>query len=261
MRGRLAGQVAIGAINKCAALPGGLNRKSCRDLGRGAGEDTLAGERNIPRYLKHRDRLVTTSDFRDITLRTPGVDMGRVEVLPLFHLVSKTNPSDQTSPGIVTVLVIPQFDPDQPDAPKPDRLFLKAVCRWLDTRRLLTTEVFVRGPEYLSIWVSVGLVAQPGQVRELVHRNVQQAIRDYLSPLIGGPPVTDAPSSDVECIDPAVPAPNELCPKPRGVGWPLNMQVRRLDLEAVATRVSDVRYVDSIQLRSQTGGWNSVDRC
>ena len=35
--------------------------------------------------VHHRDRLVTRQDFPEIAWRTPGVDLGRVEVLPLFH--------------------------------------------------------------------------------------------------------------------------------------------------------------------------------
>ena len=248
-----AGQVAIDGINKSPALPGGFKvTNPLPTWGASAGEDTAAGERNIPRYLRHRDRLVTTADFRDITWRTPNVDMGRVEVLPLFHPERfKSNPNERTWPGIVTLLLIPKFDQAQPDAPQPDRLFLGAVCKWVDPRRLLTTELFVRGPEYVPIWVSVGLVTAPGQVREKVHRAVQDALREYLSPLVGGPAVLEAGTLDEVCIDPAVPAPNDPCPKPRGTGWPLNMEVRRLDLEAAATRVSGVRYIDSIQMAAK----------
>ena len=80
------GQVAIDAIAKSPALPGGFTVGNPVATWDGApGETTAEGERNIPRYLQHRDRLVTANDFRDITLRTPGVDMGRVEVLSLFN--------------------------------------------------------------------------------------------------------------------------------------------------------------------------------
>src|SRR5439155_27039447 len=134
------------------------------------------GERNIPRYLRHRDRLVTAQDFKDITLRTPGVDVGRVEVLPLFDPVAfDANGREDPAPGMVTVLVIPRSDPAQPDAPTPDRQFLDAVCAWLDPRRLLTTELHVRGPRYVRIYVSVGIVPLPGQLRETVQRAVQAA--------------------------------------------------------------------------------------
>ena len=58
------------------------------------------------------------------------------------------------APGAVTVLVIPRVDALHPQAPEPDRLFLTTVCRYLDPRRLVTTEVFLRGPSYVDLWVS-----------------------------------------------------------------------------------------------------------
>ena len=48
---------------------------------------------------------------------------------------------------MVTVMVVPRSDPVHPAAPRPDRQFLGAVCDWLSPRRLVTTELHVRGPE------------------------------------------------------------------------------------------------------------------
>ncbi len=249
--GGIAGNVAIGAINKSPALPGGFKVGNPVALWNGSeGQDVASGERSIPRYLKHRDRLVTASDFHDITLNTPGVDIGRVEVLSLFNPLScDPNNPNQSWPGAVTVMVVPKFDSRQPDAPLPDRLFLDAVCNWLDPRRLVTTEVYVRGPVYVPIWVTVGIVTMPGQLRELVQKNVQDAIRTYLSPLVGGPPVATASALlDMDLPDvTATPVPQDPCNLP-GTGWPLWNNVRVQDLEAVATRVPGVRYVDSIHL-------------
>ena len=86
--GGVAGNVAVGAINASPdpRLQGGFKVENpVPTWGGDEGETTEEGERNIPRYLRHRDRLVTAQDFEDVALRTPGVDMGRVEVLPLFH--------------------------------------------------------------------------------------------------------------------------------------------------------------------------------
>jgi hypothetical protein len=245
--GGLDGQVEIGTINKGPKLPGGFKASNpVQTWGAAPAETAADGEHNIPLYLKHRDRLVTTTDFRDITLSTPGLDIGRVEVLPLFNpdMFDPEAPLS-TWPGAITVMVVPRTDPAQPDAPLPDRLFLDSIASWLDPRRLITTEVFVRGPIYVRIWVSVGIVTLPGQFREVVQRNVMNAIRDYLSPLIGGPPAYNQITLEAEC------APFEessTIPSVQGTGWPLNMDVRRQDLEAVATRVAGVRYVDSIRL-------------
>jgi len=91
----------------------------------------------------------------------------------------------------------------------------------------------------------VGIVTLPGQFRETVQRNVMNAIRDYLSPLTGGPPAYNQITLDAECPPPDT---NGMAAPMQGTGWPLNMDVRRQDLEAVATRVAGVRYVDSIKL-------------
>ncbi len=239
------GAVAIGAINKSAALPGGF--KVVNPLptwGAQDGESVADGELRIASYLRHRDTLVTADDFRAITRSTPGVNVGRVEVLPLFNpeRFDVNNPAQKWA-GTITVLVIPTSDPVQPDAPEPDRLFLDAVANWLDPRRLITTEVYVRGPIYKPLWVSVGIVTMAGQVREIVQRNVQAALRNYLSPLVGGPPVAleGQPQGIVPTMDATT---NGLY----STGWPLSTDVRRQDLEAVATRVPGVRYVDSIKL-------------
>jgi hypothetical protein len=218
--GGVQGLVPIGAVNKSPALPGWCKVENPTPTwGADAGESVAEGERNIPRHLRHRDRLVTAEDFEDITRRTPGVDVGRVEVLPLFDPARVGT----ASPGMVTVMVVPRSDPVQPEAPVPDRQFLAAVCEWLDPRRLVTTELHVRGPDYLRVYVSVGIVPAPGQLPELVERAVKASVTAYLSPLFGGP---------------------------AGDGWPLDTEVRVQDLEAVATRVAGVRYVESVRLAS-----------
>lgn len=245
--GGLDGQVEIGAINKSPKLPGGFKvANPVRTWGAASAETVADGESSIPHYLKHRDRLVTANDFSEITLRTPGLDIGRVEVLPLFNpnMFDPEAPL-RTWPGAITVLVIPRTDPAQPEAPLPDRLFLATVSNWLDPRRLITTELFVCGPTYVRIWVSVGIVTLPGQFRETVQRSVMNAIRDYLSPLTGGPPSYNQITLEAECPPPDT---SGATTPTSGTGWPLNMDVRRQDLEAIASRVAGVRYVDSIKL-------------
>ena len=106
--GGLAGLVPIGAINRSVALPGGFTLSNpVPTWGAGNGEDATDGEAAVTSWLRHRDRLVTAEDFTDLTRRTPGVDLGRVEVLPLFH---PELGSDAQVPGMVTILVIPRSD-------------------------------------------------------------------------------------------------------------------------------------------------------
>lgn len=224
------GMVGIGAINKGPLLPAGLQVMNPIPTWGGDDPETVSqAEQQIPRYLQHRDRLVSKEDFEVITWRTPGVDLGRVEVLPLFH---PTLP-DVLSEGVVTVMVIPLYDPVQPENPIPDRLFLEAVCAYLDLRRLVTTEVHVRGPEYVDVWVSAGIDVIPGANVAPVREAVKQALRQFLSPLIGG-------------FDQR--------------GWPLGKVVERLELWAVATRVEGVAKVNEVLLAGNPDVATDPDR-
>jgi predicted phage baseplate assembly protein len=223
--GGAAGNVAVGAINASPdpRLQGGFKVENpVPTWGGDEGETTDEGQRNIPRYLRHRDRLVTAQDFRDVTQRTPGVDMGRVEVLPLFH------PSrSESSPGVVTLLAVPKYDALRPRWPTPDRLFLQTVCNHLDPRRLITTEIYVRGPAYLDVYLTVGIRVREGHFRDVVIQDVRTRLEEYLSALPPGGP-------DAE-------------------GWPLSRRLMKKDLEATITRVAGVEYVQSMQMGAGSG--------
>ena len=223
--GGAAGNVAVGAINASPdlRLQGGFKVENpVPTWGGDEGETTAEGERNIPRYLRHRDRLVTVQDFKDVAWRTPGVDMGRVEVLPLFHPARS-----ESSPGVVTLLAVPKYDAVRPRWPIPDRLFLQTVCDHLDSRRLITTEVYVRGPVYLDVYLSVGLRVREGHFRDVVIQDVRARLEEYLSALPPG--------------------------GPDGEGWPLSRRLMKKDLEAIVTRVAGVEYVQSMQMGVGSG--------
>lgn len=219
------GVVGIGAIQKGPALPSGVKVKNpIRTWGGAPKEPVQEAERRIAGYLKRRNRLVTTEDFDAIVRRTPGVQIGRVEVLPLVHPDAEA--TDVRAEGVVTVVVIPESDPNRPDAPTPGRLFLDTVCSYLDRRRLITTEVHVRGPTYRTVCVSIGVDVVPGADAPPVHDAVRSAIRTFLSPLDGG--FTED-------------------------GWPLGRSVEKRELLTVAARVSGVASVEEILLTDSSG--------
>ncbi len=222
--GGRSGVVGIGRINKCPRLPAGVKVTNPLPTWGGDEAETVEeAERNISRYLQHRDRIVSQTDFEEITRRTPGVDLGRVQVLPLFHPSPEL--ADVQSNGTVTVMVIPRYDLTQPDAPVPDGLFLDAVCQHLNPRRLITTEVHVRGPKYVPIWVSIGLDVVAGRDVAVVRKDVKEAVRKFLSPLTGGR---------------------------EEKGWPLEKAVEALEIWAVATRVEGVSKVNGVLLAKGT---------
>ncbi|MCK6546763.1 putative baseplate assembly protein [Myxococcota bacterium] len=222
--GGIAGNVGIEAISSGARLPSGVRVSNpIPTWGGTEPESQREAERRIPATLRHRDRLVTTSDFLELVRATPGISVGRVEILPLFH----PDLPELRSEGVVTIVAIPTTDRAQPEAPRPDRPFLDAICRHLEPRRLVTTELHVLGPVYVPIWVSVGVSLVPGRDTTEVTTAVSAAIRRFLSPLEGG------------FADPAT---------GRGAGWPLGRGVDRAELAAVAARVDGVAKVTGIVL-------------
>lgn len=157
---------------------------------------------------------------------TPGASVGRAECLPRFY--PRTRMTEAA--GVVSVVVWPQEDPAHPNAPVPDRNLLRAVCAWLDLRRLITTELYVIPPTYRKVAVSVSLKVKPGYGAEAVRRWVELVIRQYLAPL---PPYG-----------------------PAGGGWPLGRRVHGPELEAVALQVEGVEFLEGLNVAGwdETGG-------
>jgi len=234
-----AGNVGAGAINTSPSLPAGLKVNNPIRSWNGTEAETVAeGEKQITQYLQHRDRLVSATDFETITWRTPGVDIGRVEVIPAFNpALSPNEPGG--APGAVTLMLLPRFDPIQPAAPKPDRLFLDTVCRYLDPRRLVTTELFLRGPDYKDIWITVGINVLAGAAVPTVREAVKQELLRFLAPLNparSGP--LDDPASVLNSSQGAV----------HQNGWPLRKAVDDRELLAVASRVGGVLLVNGLKI-------------
>jgi hypothetical protein len=230
----IAGNVGPGAISTGAALPTGVKVTNPIPTWGGAQPETVAeGEKQIARYLQHRDRLVTAEDFETIALRTPGVEIGRVEVIPEYNpQLATSEPGD--TPGAVTLMIVPGYDPAQPAAPRPNALFLDAICRYLNPRRLLTTEVFLRGPSYQDVWVSVGMKAMAGFSPAEVRENVKAAIQEFLAPLRpGGATLPEEPATFLTAA--------QIVGMRKG--WPLRKPILRMELAAVAGRVPGVELV------------------
>ncbi len=237
-----AGNVGAGAIKSGPALPAGVKVTNPIATWGGADAETVReGEKQITRWLQHRDRLVTLGDFEAITLRAPGVSVARVDVLPAFHPdLSRDEPGD--APGTVTLMVLPRYDPRNVDNPSADQAFLQAIAAYLEPRRLVTTEVLLRGPTYKPIYVSIGikLVAAGAGVAEVI-KAVEQAIRKFLSPL---PDPDAALDEQTALLQPG------FTQKRRG--WPLRQAVYGPEIAAAASRVDGVAAVTEVRL--STGG-------
>jgi hypothetical protein len=208
--GGVVGNVAPAAISKAPEHPNVTVANPFPARGGADAEPLPDALARIPAEFRSHDRAVTASDFRELAERAGAA---RAEVLPLFHPLT---PREEAA-GVVSVVVWPAEDREHPSAPRPDRTQLDAVCRFLDTRRLVTTELHVIPPTYRRVAVSVGIEVQDGFGIESVRRWVELVLRQFLAPL---PPYG-----------------------PAGRGWPLGRRVFAPELEAAALQVEGVEFL------------------
>ena len=237
------GNLGPGALKEGPLTPGGFKATNPIATWGGAdAEGVRQGERQIQRMLQHRDRLVTEADFRAIAQRAPGVSIGRLDVLPAWH-PDLAPAAPGSVPGVVTVMAAPSFDALHPAAPRADGPFLDALCAWLEPRRLVTTELVLRGPIYKGLWLSVGIEVSAGHTLAEVADAVKQRLRAYLSPL--PPPGSDMSTTEAPLygapVDPAL------------RGWPLGRPVHARALQAEAARVPGVVEVAPVLLAEGSG--------
>jgi len=221
------GNVAAKAVNKLEAPGLGALKISNPLRARGGGDAESIAEalERLPAELRRRDRAVTRGDFQELALATPGAEVGRAECLPRFDPKSGST----NAAGVVSVVIWPRDDPKHPNAPQPDRTALRAVCAWLDRRRLVTTELYVIPPSYVKVAVSIAVHVKPGYGVDAVRSWVELVIRQYLAPL---PPYG-----------------------PDGRGWPLGRRVYGPELEAAALQVEGVEYIEEhgVQVARRVG--------
>ncbi|WP_414663675.1 putative baseplate assembly protein [Horticoccus sp. 23ND18S-11] len=226
-----AGNVAPGSLVQVQVSPAPIAKlKVLQPLAAAGGQEaeTLAeAEKRIPALFRNRDRAVTADDYEQLALTTPGVRVGRVEVLPRFK------PQERRSdvPGVVSVMALPYRASFDAPYPRVDRPFIETVFKRLADRKPLGTELYVIGCEYVPIAISVG-IDNPGG-REETATAVKDALKKYLF-----------------CLPPG---------GPQARGWPLGRTVKRRELEIIVSRVEAVTGVYGPNLfRQVNGAWERV---
>ncbi|PWU14367.1 MAG: putative baseplate assembly protein [Verrucomicrobia bacterium] len=177
-------------------------------------ESVVDAKLRAPAALKSKERAVTEDDFVYLAKQAPGANVKRALALPLSH---PDYPSAQV-PGVVTVVVVPN---SQDAPPTPNQTTLKAVCAYLDAHRLLTSELFVKGPVYRKIKVAVQIIVQAGADLATVQIAVQSILQSFLDPLSGG---------------------NE------GTGWPFGGEIYYSDVYRKIITVEEVDRIADNQL-------------
>ncbi len=177
------GNVPAGAISTLVTMVPGIDASAVSNLQAaysGRDEETLdEAKKRAPGSIRSRDRAVTAEDFE--YLAGQAADVKRAKGLPGYH----PDFPHQKLPGLVSVIVVPDADPHQP-MPMPSDGTLRTVCRFLDERRLITTEVFVLKPHYQKVEIRGDVVVAESADAAQVHEQVVASLIEYFHPLRGG---------------------------------------------------------------------------
>jgi predicted phage baseplate assembly protein len=196
--------------------PGLTVRQPFPAMGGAAAETLGEAHGRALAMLEDPARAITLGDWSDLALETPGVPVARAIPVPGYLAALGC----WTAPGVVTVVVVPSCG--HPPVPGPD--LLRAVTRYLEPRRPLTTELHVVAPTYVKVTVSATLHVA-GSGAGLAAR-AQAALDAFFDPLTGGPD---------------------------GSGWPFGRGVLQTDVRELLANLPGVLFVDVLNITSEGG--------
>ncbi|NEW61374.1 hypothetical protein GSY74_08775 [Sulfurovum sp. bin170] len=142
----------------------------------------INGAESIPSYerrfatiierWKTPTQAVTLEDYETLAKMTAGLRVARVKAFV-----------DKQKKNCVAVVVVPY---SRGDYPMPDDFFCRRVCRFLDSRRLITTVIDVIKPIYTEVGITLHIKIHAHFDMGRVRRDSVEAIDEYLHPLRGG---------------------------------------------------------------------------
>ncbi|HLU68478.1 MAG TPA: putative baseplate assembly protein [Kofleriaceae bacterium] len=183
----------------------------------GADRETVAeAKERAPYTIKSRDRAVTAEDFEMLALRA-STSLARAKCVP-----------DRGGRGGVTVVVVPKAETGAEDLSRrlvPSNEILRYVKRYLDERRLVGTLLSVTRPTYVELSLKVVLLRRTIGSSDRLRREIEEALRRYLHPLVGGRD---------------------------GKGWPFGRAVLKTELIHLVEEVPGVEGVDSVDMLDES---------
>ena len=202
----------------------GVTVENRRPASGGMASETI--ERALHRVrqdLKKPSRTITSEDFEKLVRAIPGLPIARVGVFPLYH----PDYPGLRMPGAVTVIVVPNtLSLGESEPPVPSEGFLKTVRSFLETRRVITTNLHVRGPKFVRTNVSAKIQIDPHSNSAQVIEAAKARLTQLLNPVNGGP---DA------------------------AGWAFGRSVFKSEIYQVLDAVEGINCVDSVSLAPSGG--------
>lgn len=171
--------------------------------------------------LKQRAAISVRTQMRAVTARDYEmlIKMGE----PSIARVKCLDASELGKPGHVLALIVPRVPKDISDFQllQPSAEVLNFVRTTIDYRRPLGAIVHIEPPRYLGVSVAVRVVAAAGKDPRVLTARADEAIRDFLHPVTGGP---------------------------SGEGWPFGYPLLLADVHSVLQRIPGLSYVDVVRL-------------
>jgi hypothetical protein len=225
------GNVGAGTITKIKGkvrgIKGATNARPAHDGSDAEPMETV--KLRAPHDLRNLKRAMSADDFGEIALQTPGVS------LHYAHAIARravdANQNLVAKDGAVTLVVLPK---NKEDTPQPSEAQLRAICAWLEPRRLITTELHITGPKYKKVTKLSGrLQIRAGFDLTAVTDAVYTALVDFFHPIRGG--------SD-------------------GTGWPMGDDIFVGDLYDLILDMEGVRRASELQIwvEGQLANWTDV---
>jgi hypothetical protein len=230
--GGAAGNVGPGEIKTLATAIQGIE-SVFNPTAAGGGSDTATTEAMLqigPEQISHRDRAVSPEDFEELA-REATRQVAKARCLAATNLVRATSQADPCHPsqrhqardarGWVSLIIVPKSsDP----LPCPSLELRRTVLDYLRERApsLLVAgdRLVVRPPDYVVVSVRATLVVASLEQAAAVERAADQALRELLHPLTGGP---------------------------EGQGWEFGRPIAASDVFGVLERIADLDHVTQLR--------------
>jgi predicted phage baseplate assembly protein len=170
-------------------------------------------------------RAVTLADYERLAMSVPGLPIARAKAIPNFDPEYRCI----KRPGIVTVVVVPDFWDERPFV-EPGERFIEVAQSYLNQRRLITNEVRVVGPEYVKISVKCTVFVKHKSSTDDVTKRIDKALKRFLSPLERRPEDLDAGT--------VIKA------------WPFGRPVYPSEIYELIDKIEGVDYLTDVQLEA-----------
>ena len=188
------------------------------------GEALDEAQARTRKSLRTTFRAVTSADYEALACATPGLRVARATAIPLQAPKVAAMAELENAQASVTVIVVPYSSSPRPT---PSAGFRQTVHRHLAGHRLITTQVHVIGPYYVSVGIRASVYLQPRASVSSTRQRIEEALKEFLSPLKGGP---------------------------AGKGWPFGRTVYQSEIYQTVENVDGVDHVEGVELRQGSSG-------